>query len=206
MSYTVGILAVQGCISPHEDKLHEIGIASRRVLEASDLNLVDGLILPGGESTTMLKLLDSRNLWNPVKKFCTSKPSWGVCAGAILLATSVKNPRQKSLGAIEISAQRNAYGSQRESFKGSVALVPSMYKLTGDFIRAPVLEALSERAETLGLWEGKPVAFRQNLCMVTAFHTELGNDSFMHQLFLQMIEESKNVRQSRTNREQVYSA
>jgi 5'-phosphate synthase pdxT subunit len=206
MSYTVGILAVQGCIAPHEEKLHELGVTSKRVLDANDLNLVDGLILPGGESTTMLKLLDSRDMWNSLKKFCASKPSWGVCAGAILLATTVQNPRQKSLGAIEICAQRNAYGSQRESFKGSVCLVPSMYKLTADFIRAPALEALSERAETLAIWEGNAVAFRQNLCMVTAFHTELGNDSFMHQLFLQTIEESTNVRRPCPNREQLYSA
>jgi 5'-phosphate synthase pdxT subunit len=186
---TVGILALQGCIEQHQRKLDLLGVNTLLVRRAEDLQLIDGLILPGGESTTMIKLADLQGLWDPLTNFCKIQPCWGICAGAILLATNVTNPEQKSLGAIKISAQRNAYGSQRESFKATVCLAKCQQTIEADFIRAPLLTALNQHVHTIAYLGEQPVGFQQDLCLATSFHTELGTETRMHQIFINLIQQ-----------------
>jgi len=177
---TVGILGFQGAIEPHEERLNELGIPHLRVTESSHLEKINAIILPGGESTTMLKLLNSRLLFEPLKEFCLHNPVWGICAGAILVAKEVINPAQQSLGIINIRAERNSYGSQLDSFSGTVERIPPLNDaIEVDFIRAPRLFPISEGNNTttgvrpIYSYQGNPVGFVQERCMVTAFHTEL---------------------------------
>lgn len=177
---TVGILGFQGAIEPHEERLNELGIPHLRVTESSHLEKINAIILPGGESTTMLKLLNSRLLFEPLKEFCLHNPVWGICAGAILVAKEVINPAQQSLGIINIRAERNSYGSQLDSFSGTVEPIsPLNDAIEVDFIRAPRLFPITERNNTatgvrpIYSYQGNPVGFVQGRCMVTAFHTEL---------------------------------
>ena len=182
----VGVLGLQGCIDPHLNHLKKLNVQSLPVRSKQDLAKVDRLILPGGESSTMLKLLESSDLFDELKKFGTSKPIWGVCAGAILLAQEVVHPSQKSLGLIRVRATRNYYGSQLQSFKATITPTCLSKPIEVDFIRAPLLEALSAEVKTLASHQGQSVALQKENIIVTAFHTELGVSSDMHQYFLDM--------------------
>jgi 5'-phosphate synthase pdxT subunit len=189
----VGILGVQGAIEPHEERLDELGIPHLRVTEPLHLEQIDAIILPGGESTTMLKLLNSRQLFEPLKDFCLHHPVWGICAGAILLAKEVINPAQQSLGVIDIRAERNSYGSQLDSFSGAVDPVePLKEAMEVDFIRAPRFFPISEtatklqRVQPIYTYQGTPVGFVQGRCMVTAFHTELRQNYILHKHLLSL--------------------
>ena len=154
MSESIGVLALQGCIDPHLNMLQRLGVNALRVTSIEDLKKVDRLILPGGESSTMLRFLTqlptsvrtSKNaprtpneLFIALQRFCKTNPVWGICAGSILLSKEVENPTQLSLGAIDIKAIRNFYGSQRDSFKATIAIKPLGKSLAVDFIRAPKL-------------------------------------------------------------------
>ena len=187
----VGILGLQGAIEPHEQRLSELDISSLRVTEPTHLEKIDAIILPGGESTTMLNLLKSRKLFEPLKEFCLHHPSWGVCAGAILLAKEVIHPTQESLGIIDIRAERNSYGSQLDSFSGTVqAVTPMEEEIEVDFIRAPRLFPVKDKnfkddhVQCIYTFNGTPVAYLQKKCIVTAFHTELrvGNNILLTRL------------------------
>lgn len=180
----VGILSLQGCVAPHETMLDRIGVKHVRVREPEDLAQCSRLIMPGGESSTMLRLINSRGLAQPLVSFAKSRPIWGICAGAILCANEVKNPDQSSLGLIDIAAHRNFYGSQLYSFK---AVVDAKFdRIEADFIRAPLLNPLSPKVEVLASFEGQPVLMRQDLVMVSSFHTELGSSHTLHSYFLSM--------------------
>ena len=178
-----GVLALQGCIDPHVRMLEKCGATVTRVRTVRDLEAVDRLILPGGESTTMLKLLDRAGLTSALRDFGKTKPMWGVCAGSILLAKEVRHPDQFSLELIPVRATRNYYGSQIDSFKASVEIPKLGEPLLVDFIRAPLLEALSDEVEVLGEFNDQQVLLRKGKIMVSSFHIELTEDQRLHEYF-----------------------
>jgi 5'-phosphate synthase pdxT subunit len=187
----VGILGFQGCIEPHEIMLGKLGVATLRVRTKEDLSSVDRLILPGGESSTMLRFLKLYDLMGALKEFGRTKPTWGICAGSILLAQEVHNPEQDSLQLINISAHRNFYGSQLDSFTTQVAIAGLNRTVTAQFIRAPLLNPLlasttQGEAQVLARLDAHPVFFAQNKIWATSFHVELGEDTSLHELFLKL--------------------
>lgn len=184
MSSEVGVLALQGCVTPHLELLKRSGIKAKAVRSDADLKEVERLILPGGESSTMLKLLHSTGLFSSIIKFAQNHALWGICAGAILLAKEVKNPSQESLGLIDISAERNSYGSQLDSFESEIEVEVLSGKLKTQFIRAPRLKALNPEVEMLAQLNGDPVLLKQGRIMVSSFHVELGEDARLHNFFL----------------------
>jgi 5'-phosphate synthase pdxT subunit len=179
----VGVLSFQGAITPHLNMLHKIGVESIRVTNSSTLELSDRLIIPGGESTTMLKLIENNNFFDALDNYLNHKPCWGTCAGAILLAKKVSNPTQKSFSKIEIEAVRNAYGSQLDSFKTKISVPPLNREMEVDFIRAPKLTPLSDKVEIISNYQDQTVLLKQNNILVSSFHTELGNDTGLHEYF-----------------------
>lgn len=185
----IGILALQGCVEPHRVLLNKLGVQLVSVRTAAELASVDRLIIPGGESTTMLRLIELSNLWQPLLDFGTSKPVWGICAGAILIASEVENPKQRSFGLIDICAHRNHYGSQLDSFTADI----SVDGITGgpvhvDFIRAPLLCQIqgSTKARVLASHDSVPVFFEQENILACSFHSELTGDERIHEYFLSM--------------------
>ena len=180
---TVGILALQGDFEKHRKALELAGARALEVRTKDQLAQCDGLIIPGGESTTMLKLLDLENLTDAVRDFGSAKPIYGTCAGAILLAREVSNPAQASLGLMDISVERNAYGRQIDS---RIAKIP--IKDGGDFeavfIRAPIIRKVGTDANILASYQGDPVWVEQGRHMVTTFHPELTADPRIHRRFV----------------------
>lgn len=183
----VGVLALQGAVAPHLKMIKACGAEPVKVLDFESLNSVDKLILPGGESTTMLKLIVLNSLWHPLLNFFKTKPTWGTCAGAILLADTVTNPNQESFKVIDIKAQRNAYGSQLESFKSEIEIDGIVGKLEVDFIRAPKLLPLNEDVQILSKNKNDCIVLRQKNILVSSFHVELGQDTRLHQYFIDSI-------------------
>lgn len=189
MTRRVGILGFQGCIEPHEEILRRIGVESVRVRSKEELASVDRLILPGGESTTMLRFLKLHNLIPALKDFARTNPMWGICAGSILLAHEVHNPAQESLDLINISAHRNFYGSQLDSFTSELTITGLAKPIAAQFIRAPLLNPLKssserEEATVLSRLDDQPVFLSQGRIWACSFHVELGEDPALHELFL----------------------
>jgi 5'-phosphate synthase pdxT subunit len=181
----VGVLALQGCIEPHLNMLQKIGATSCEVRSVADLGNVDRLIIPGGESTTMLKLLNSTGLYSAVQEFGRRHPIWGICAGAILICKEVIHPDQQSMKLIAVRATRNFYGSQTDSFKAKIEIDPLDKTMEVDFIRAPLLEPINSREVTvLARHNERPVLMQHGKILVSSFHTELGDDPSLHQYFL----------------------
>ena len=180
----VGVLALQGAVEPHVLKFRSCGAECIEVRSAEDLARVDRLVMPGGESSTMLKLAQRFELWEPLAAFARSKPVWGICAGSILLAREVQHPQQASLGVMDIRATRNFYGSQRESFKAQVEIPLLSAKIPVDFIRAPLLEPLGSGVEVLASLNEQSVLMRQGRCLASSFHVELGESEVLHRFFL----------------------
>jgi len=189
MAAVVGILGYQGCIEPHEAMLSKLGVPSLRVRTPSDLSKVDRLILPGGESTTMLRFLRRYDMCRHIRSFALSHPVWGICAGAILAAREVHNPAQESLDLIDISAHRNFYGSQTESFTAPLALAGLSQPLEAQFIRAPLLTPLVPSCGrpiplVEGSLAGQPVFISQGHVWACSFHVELGQNTALLERFL----------------------
>jgi pyridoxal 5'-phosphate synthase pdxT subunit len=187
----VGILGFQGCIEPHETMLAKLGVETLRVRTKEELASADRLILPGGESSTMLRFLKLYDLVEPLKEFGRAKPIWGICAGSILLAQEVHNPQQDSLGLINISAHRNFYGSQLDSFTTHIEIAGLAKTIPAQFIRAPLLNRLAAssvhgEAEVLACCDEQPVFFTQNRIWACSFHVELGEDTSLHEMFLKL--------------------
>lgn len=183
----IGILALQGAVNPHVEKLESLGVTSKLVRREGDLKDIQGIILPGGESTTMIHLLKLNDLWNPLQEFVRTKPTWGICAGAILLASEVSNPNQVSLGAVDISVERNAYGRQLESFISPLEPTPhwsSKETVSGVFIRAPQINRVGPKVRVLLTHEERPVLIESENVLVGTFHPELTDSSVVHQYFL----------------------
>ena len=157
-----------------------------QVRSAADLLQCDGLVIPGGESTTMLKLLDQERLTEPLKEFARHKPLYGSCAGAILLASQVTHPEQRSLGILDISVERNAYGRQLDSRIAQV-VCENGEAMEAVFIRAPIIRRLGAAAIALANYQGDPIWLEQGRHMVTTFHPELSIPSPVHRRFLQKL-------------------
>ncbi len=183
---TVGVLALQGDFAEHQEALRRLGVPSRQVKYARDLEGLNGLILPGGESTTMLKLLTEENLLEPIKDLVSRGGAlYGTCAGAILMAHRVVGPEQPSLGLLSMCIRRNAYGSQVDShvdFEPCRALGEAPLEMV--FIRAPIIEKVEPEVQVLARHRGNPVFVREGKLLATTFHPELTADSRVHRYFV----------------------
>lgn len=190
----IGVLALQGAYAKHCEMLLRLGVEVREVRTTHDLAGLDGLILPGGESTTMLRLMRDEGLYEPLFEFSSTHPTFGTCAGVILLAREVTHPVQESLGLLDVSVERNGYGRQIDSF-GTQATVKG---LSGEpvelvFIRAPIITSLGSGVEVLAKCQDRPVLVRQGHILGATFHPELTTDSRIHQLFLEMVARRQSV-------------
>ena len=184
----IGVLALQGAFAAHEGALRELGVSTRQVRTPADLTDVDGLVMPGGESTTMSRLLDTSRLFDPLQeRLAGGMPAFGTCAGMILLATEVLDgrPDQRSFGVIDIDVRRNGYGRQVDSFEADIVVAGLDAAFHAVFIRAPKVEATGTAVEVLATHEGVPVLARQGHVMVASFHPELTPDARLHEMFLQ---------------------
>jgi 5'-phosphate synthase pdxT subunit len=181
----VGVLALQGDFAAHAKAAERAGAHVVEVRSAADLEGLDGLIIPGGESTTMLKLLREENLMEPLRQFGRQRPIFGTCAGAILLAHAVTGPVQPSLDLIDIDVERNAYGRQIDS---RVARVDAGGRdMEAVFIRAPKILRVGAGGKVLATYNGDPVWVEQGRHMVTTFHPELTSDLRVHQRFMELV-------------------
>jgi pyridoxal 5'-phosphate synthase pdxT subunit len=192
---SVGILALQGCVDPHREHLSKLGVASKLVKLPQDFESIEGLILPGGESTTMIRLAKAFGLWDVLAKESKRIPFWGVCAGSILMAKEVEGPKQESLMIMDFTAERNSYGRQLDSFEGMVQLSQRFEGHTHPalFIRAPRFSKLSSGVSVEGSNGDDAVFLEQGLHMVTACHPELTNDSWFHEYFVGKIRSLQSV-------------
>jgi len=178
----VGVLALQGDFEAHQKALEAAGAETLQVRTGQDLSRVDGLVIPGGESTTMLKLLGYMDLWEPLRRFAATKPVFGTCAGAILLATNVTCPSQQSLGVMDMTVERNAYGRQIDSRVAQIEGPDGPMEAV--FIRAPIIRDTGADVRVLAEYQGTPVLVEQGHHMAATFHPELTGDSRVHALFL----------------------
>lgn len=183
----IGVLAIQGDYAAHADALIESGADPVEVRDPEELENIDGLILPGGESTTILKFLERRGLFDSLKDFAANRPVFGTCAGAILLAREVRHPSQPSLEALDAVVERNAYGRQIDS-----AILTEPTSLPGGplemvFIRAPRFVETGSEVEVLARREGFPVLVRQGKLLAATFHPELSADRRIHKLFVDVV-------------------
>jgi 5'-phosphate synthase pdxT subunit len=189
MNMKIGVLALQGDFDAHRRRLEELGAEVVLVKKPEQLDEIDGLIIPGGESGTFLKLLGEAG-FEKLKEFVRLKPTFGTCAGAILLAKEVENPKQTGLGALDIGIRRNAYGRQIDSSIREGQLLigkPGGLPLEMVFIRAPKIERVGKGVEVVATEGDDPVAVRQGSVMASTFHPELSDDSRLHQAFLEMV-------------------
>lgn len=183
----IGVLAIQGDYAAHAGALSDCGAEPCEVRNPEELDALDGLILPGGESTTILKFLERRGFFEALEEFGKQKPVFGTCAGAILLAREVRNPEQRSLGILDAVVERNAYGRQIDS-----AILTTETELPGGplemvFIRAPRITSTGGGVEVLARRDGFPALVRQGRIMAATFHPELSVDRRVHALFVQVV-------------------
>jgi pyridoxal 5'-phosphate synthase pdxT subunit len=180
----IGVLALQGAFIEHEKMLQHLGAETIQVRLPSDLDGLDGLIMPGGESTTIGKLATQYQLIEPLRHFAQHKPTWGTCAGLIFLAKNIG-----ILGLMDIVVNRNAFGRQVDSFEVDIPLKPiGEPPFHAMFIRAPLVESVAHNVDVIGtLADGRIVAVQQEHLLGTAFHPELTNDPRLHDYFLKMV-------------------
>jgi pyridoxal 5'-phosphate synthase pdxT subunit len=183
----IGVLAIQGDFAAHAEALVESGADVVEVRTPAQLVGLDGLVLPGGESTTFLKFLERDGLLESLQRFVEQKPAFGTCAGCILLARNVSQPAQQSLAVMDISVERNAYGRQIDS-----AIQTSETKLPGGplemvYIRAPRIASVGPGVEVLAERDGFPVLVREGKLLAATFHPELSSDRRVHQFFVDMV-------------------
>ena len=183
----VGVLALQGDVAMHERALDACGATSVRVTLPEHLQRLDALVLPGGESTTMLRLLDSTGLRTPLESFVRKQPVLGTCAGLILLARGADRLPRPTLGVLDIDATRNAYGRQVHSFTDTVELEATGDSIEGVFIRAPRITRIGRGVQVIATHEGEAVGVRQGRAVALAFHPELTADARVHAWFLEEV-------------------
>jgi len=181
----IGVLALQGDFEAHQKALARAGARGVEVRTAADLEAVDALIIPGGESSTMLKLLKDGALLEPLRRFGERRPIFGTCAGAILLASRVSHPAQESLGLMDMEVERNAYGRQLDSLVTKIEAEEG--PLEAVFIRAPVIRSVGPSVRVLARYKGDPVLVQQGRHMAATFHPELTADDRVHRRFLNSI-------------------
>ena len=181
---TIGVLALQGAVALHRPHIEACGAGFEAVKTQKQFESVDAFILPGGESTTMLRLIENFGLWGALAENFKAKPVWGICAGSILMAENVTNPEQDSFGILPITVQRNGYGRQLESHNSNI----NDYKVS--FIRAPVITDIGEDVTILAEHDGQPVWVRKGDKIASTFHPELTDNypSPMHKHFIELVQ------------------
>jgi len=192
----IGVLALQGAFREHCAAVQRLGHEAIEVRTPADLDRVDGLILPGGESTTIDMLLDTSGLREPLtERLRAGMPAFGTCAGLIVLATAAEDgrPDQRPLGAIDLTARRNGYGRQVRSFEADVVLAGEAEPMHGVFIRAPRIVRVGDGVEVVATLDDEPVAVASGAIMVCAFHPELTGDDRLHRRFAERVEASAPV-------------
>jgi 5'-phosphate synthase pdxT subunit len=188
----IGVLAMQGAYEEHINILQDLDVSPVEIRNKNDLQNIDGIIIPGGESTTMGKLIRTLDIYNDLKeKIESGMPVWGTCAGMILLAKSICNDDTVHLGTMDIEVKRNAYGRQLGSFntKSKVKDIGEDIKMV--FIRAPYIENIDDNVEVLSIVDNNIVAAKENNMLVTSFHPELTSDYRVHKYFLKMVENNR---------------
>lgn len=183
----IGVLAIQGDFDAHRRRLEQLGAQVRLVRKAEELDGLDGIVIPGGESSTMLKFLEHGGFFEKLREFVRLKPAFGTCAGAILLAQDVENPTQKSLGALDIAVRRNAYGRQIDSriCQSDQNGHGAAFEMV--FIRAPKISRVGKDVQVLAKSDNDPVWVRQGKTMAATFHPELSEDDHVHREFLKLV-------------------
>jgi 5'-phosphate synthase pdxT subunit len=187
-----GVLAIQGDVREHEAMLERAGAFAVKVRHAHELDSVDALVIPGGESTTIGKLLDRFGLLEPLRaRVREGLPVYGTCAGLILLADEVvgRDPAPLRVGGLDVTVERNAYGRQRDSFEADVPVQGLDAPIRAAFIRAPVIERAGQDVEVLASWEERPVLVRQGNILASSFHPEVTGDDRLHRMMLEMASE-----------------
>lgn len=184
----IGVLAIQGDFAAHARALRRIGAHPIEVRRACDLDAPEGLIIPGGESTTMLKFIEKQTISESIIDFARQgKPIFGTCAGAILMAREVYNPAQASLGLIDIGVERNGYGRQANSFIAETETSLEGGPLEAVFIRAPRIKRAGPEVDVMAKLNGEPVLVREHNILAATFHPELSEDDRVHLLFAEMV-------------------
>jgi pyridoxal 5'-phosphate synthase pdxT subunit len=190
----IGVLALQGAIREHVRALEAPDVNIIVVKKAEQLEELDGLVFPGGESTTMRRLINLYGFYEPLKHFARAgKPIFGTCAGAILMAREITGQPEPHLSIMDMEVERNAFGRQRESFE---AILPMNYvgeDVESVFIRAPIIRSVGPNVEVLAEYEGEIVAAQEGLFLACSFHPELTDDNRFHQYFVQLVRESLTV-------------
>jgi len=187
----VGVLAIQGDFDAHRKRLEQLGAEVVLVKKPEQLDALAALVIPGGESTTFLKFLEQGGFLEKLRAFVRAKPTFGTCAGAILLASEVENPTQPSLGALDVRVRRNAYGRQVDSFIAEAETRLPGGPLEMVFIRAPRIERVGPGVEVLAREKNDPVLVRQGNIMAATFHPELSDDTRVHAAFLEMVRDGR---------------
>lgn len=192
----IGVLALQGDYEAHAQALSEAEAVPRLVRTAAELSSVHGLVIPGGESTTFLKFLEREGLLEPLRAYVRKQPTFGTCAGCILLAKHVVQPKQASLGVLDATVERNAYGRQVDSSieMGESSLPGGPLEMV--YIRAPRIQKTGVGVKVMALRDGFPVLVRQKQILAATFHPELSADRRVHHYFVQMVEEMTTQRHS----------
>lgn len=188
---TIGVLALQGAFDVHARRLAELGADARLVRKPEELEGLDGLVIPGGESTTLLKNLERAGFYDTLDGFVQTHPVFGTCAGCILLAKDVTNPPQRSFAVLDVSVERNAYGRQNDSviLNEETALPGGPLEMV--FIRAPRITRAGEGVEVLARRDGHPTLVRAGRLLAATFHPELTDDARVHAYFLELVREAK---------------
>lgn len=187
----IGVLALQGAVAEHCRMLEKSGAEATSVKKAHQLDDLDGLVMPGGESTTISKLMKKYGLDSAVRTFAEEKPIFGTCAGLILLAKEIEGQESVHLGMMDITVRRNAFGRQRESFEYSLPVAGVADDFQAVFIRAPYIAKVGEDVDILSKFNDRIVAARQGRFLCSAFHPELTDDERMHRYFTQIVDEDK---------------
>ena len=190
----IGILAIQGDFQAHGHSLFRLDVPYRFVKKAAELEELSGLIIPGGESTTVLKFMENEGFWEPIQALGRKIPIFGTCAGAILLAKMVLNPSQPSFGFLDMTVRRNAYGRQINSFIRNIDLGKEINCGNGSadsfeavFIRAPIIEQMAAGGQVIAKLDGFPVLVRQDQFLACTFHPELSEDTRIHRYLCDMV-------------------
>jgi pyridoxal 5'-phosphate synthase pdxT subunit len=185
----IGVLALQGDFEAHRKALDRVGAEGSEIRTAADLKAIDGLILPGGESTTMLKLLEAEGLFEPLKEFGRSKPIFGTCAGAILLSREVLHPVQPSLDLMDLTIERNGYGRQIDSRVARIELGSKTAEAV--FIRAPIIRRVGSKVNVLATLDSAPVLVEEGKHLAATFHPELSESERIHGYFADKIQQQR---------------
>ncbi|MCM3064741.1 pyridoxal 5'-phosphate synthase glutaminase subunit PdxT [Bacillus altitudinis] len=189
---TIGVLGLQGAVREHIQSIEACGAAGKIIKRVEELEIVDGLIIPGGESTTMRRLMDTYQFIGPIKAFAAQgKPIFGTCAGLIMLAKHIEDREDAHLGLLNVSVARNSFGRQVDSFEADVEVKGLDAPFTGVFIRAPHIISADEGVEVMAEYDGRIVMAKENNILGCSFHPELTDDHRLTQLFVEMVESYK---------------